>query len=298
MNLRPFLAAAALTLAGHAVSADTIPAASALGQSIGISGAMPDFDHVNISSPNVYDYTFASAPTDWRVQSGVWEMTNRWACSPGWSWFGGRSDETATVWNKRKFSGDISVQCYFAFKMGLSGTAKWMEFPHDMGVTIGGDGQSLGSGYSFLVGADNNTLSVLRKGSEVVAENRTREALLPIYTDGNPDAGQNSNVVHRRWWYVRVDKIGSTVSCYLDNKLLFSYNDPKPLDVGQVALWTYNNGIMLSRVQVYYQNEVRPAFTRQVSAPVQPTPPIQSVKAAQPAKAPVKIAAATPRLAG
>ena len=119
---------------------------------------MPDLGAVQVESGNVYDYTFSSAPVDWKVQSGVWEMTNRWSCSPQWSWFGGRSEEIASIWNKRKFSGDVSVQCYFAFKMGLSGTARWMEFPHDMGVTIGGDGKDLSSGYSLVIGADNNSL--------------------------------------------------------------------------------------------------------------------------------------------
>ncbi|HEX8551169.1 MAG TPA: hypothetical protein VF681_06390 [Abditibacteriaceae bacterium] len=234
-------------------------------QTIGVQGAMP-IDKVEIASPHVYDYTFASAPTDWRVQSGVWEMTNRWACAPGWSWFGGRSDETAAVWNKRKFSGDMSVQFYFAFKMGLAGTPAWKYHPSDMGVTIGGDGQNMGSGYNFVVGADDNAHSILMRGGKVVAESSAPEALLPTYTDGEPDNGHKEyEQLHRRWWYVRIDKIGSKVSCYLDNKLLFSYDDPKPLDAGHIALWTYNNGIMLSRVQVYYENEVRPQFVRRAT---------------------------------
>ena len=229
---------------------------------------MPNFEKVEISSPHVYDYTFASAPTDWRVQSGVWEMTNRWACSPGWSWFGGRSDETAAIWNKRKFSGDMSVQFYFAFKMGLAGTPAWKYHPSDMGVTIGGDGQNMSSGYSFVVGAEDNARSILMRSGNVVAENRTPDALLPAFTDGDPDSGHKEyEQLHRRWWYVRIDKIGSRVSCFLDNKLMFSYDDPKPLDAGQVALWTYDNGIMLSRVQVYYENEVRAPFVRRASAP-------------------------------
>src|SRR5688572_24801985 len=83
-------------------------------QAIGFDGALPDFSAVEIDNGHVYDYTFTSAPVDWRVQSGVWEMTNRWSCSPGWSWFGGRSEEIASIWNKRKFSGDFSIQFYFA----------------------------------------------------------------------------------------------------------------------------------------------------------------------------------------
>jgi hypothetical protein len=253
--------------AGLAISAGLALAgaqpAAATPQTIGLQGAVPDFEKVEIASSHVYDYTFASAPTDWRVQSGVWEMTNRWSCSPGWSWFGGRSDETAAIWNKRKFSGDVSVQFYFAFKMGLAGTTAWKYHPSDMAITVGGDGKNLSSGYTYIIGANDNARSLLMRSGEVVRENTTADALLPTYTDGEPDAGHKEyEKLHRRWWYVRIDKVGSRVSCYLDNKLLFSYDDPKPLDTGQIALWTYNNGIMLSRVQVYYQNEVRPLLVR------------------------------------
>lgn len=227
-------------------------AAQAAPETIGMQGTMPDLGSVQIENAHVRDYTFASAPTDWRVQSGVWEMTNRWSCSPGWSWFGGRSEEIAAVWNKRKFSGDMSVQFYFAFKMGLAGTPAWNYHPSDVALTFYGDGKNLSSGYSFIVGADNNSRSVLMKGDKMLAESRDESALLPKLTDGNPDM----NNLHRRWWYVKVNKIGPRVECWLDNKLLFSYNDPRPLDMGQIALWTYNNGIMLSRVQVFYENEV------------------------------------------
>lgn len=259
-------------------------------QTIGLRGTLPDFKNLEVESGNVYDYTFTSAPTDWWVQSGVWEMTNRWSCSPQWSWFGGRSEEIAATWNKRRFAGDLSIQCYFAFKMGLAGTPNWHYHPSDMAVSFCGDGQNLGSGYTLIVGADNNTHSVLLKGGQMVAESRVPEALLPVLTDGNPDM----NSLHRHWWYVRINKIGSRVECYLDDKLLITYNDPKPIEQGQMALWTYNNGIMLSRVQIYYENELRPQYlkaTPQVIPVAAPTP--RTIAPVAPAKrSPVKVASA------
>ena len=233
-------------------------------RTIGMSGVVPDLKNVEINTGNVYDYTFASAPTDWWVQSGVWEMTNRWSCSPGWSWFGGRSEEIAAVWNKRKFSGDMSIQFYFAFKMGLTGTPRWNYRPSDVALSFAGDGKNLGSGYSLIIGADGNKRSVLMKGDKVVAQSAEKAALLPVLADGQP----SMNDLHRHWWYVRINKIGSRIECYLDNELFLTYDDPNPLDAGQIALWTYNNGIMLSRVQIYYEQELRNA-TRQVVA--QPT---------------------------
>lgn len=243
-------------------------------QTIGLAGVLPDLKTVEIDSSNVYDYTFSSAPTDWSVQSGVWEMTNRWNCSPGWSWFGGRSEEIASVWNKRRFEGDISVHFYFAFKMGLAGTSRWNYHPSDVAVTICGDGKDLGSGYSFIVGADGNRHSILLKGDKVVAESSAKTALLPMMTDGQPA----TNDLHRHWWYVRINKIGSRVECWFDNNLAFTYHDPKPLDVGQIALWTYNNGIMLSRVQVYYQKELRPQYQKKtITAGRQPATVLAAV---------------------
>lgn len=256
-------------------------AAPAAPQAIGLSGTLPDLKTVQVDSGHVYDYTFTTAPTDWWTQSGIWEMTNRWSCSPGWSWFGGRSDETAAVWNKRRFAGDVSVQFYFAFKMGLAGSSRWDESPSNTAVTICGDGRNVGSGYSFIVGADNNEHSILMRGAKVVAESHNAASRLSTPVDGRPD----DSVLHRRWWYMKVNKIGPRVECWLDNKLLFSYDDPQPLDMGQVALWTYDNGIMLSRVQIYYANEVRPDYVKLVSQPTLSAPKAKSAVQVASAKA-------------
>lgn len=251
---RSFLLAAflAVPLAAHAAPT-----------SIGFAGALPDFKSVDVETRHVYDYTFSTAPTDWRIASGVWEMTNRWSCSPGWSWFGGRSDETAAIWNKRKLAGDQSAQVYFAFKMGLTGAAQWPEYPSDAALTICGDGKNLGSGYTFIAGADDNTRSVLMKNGQVVASSQRPEALLPRLTDGKPD----NDSIHRRWWLGRVDKAGGKITCYLDDKPILTYDDAAPIAGGQTAIWTYNNGLMLARVQLYYQSETRPVYAKSKAAP-------------------------------
>ena len=230
------------------------PAFAAPAQTIGLSGVMPDLGSVQVNSAHVYDYTFASPPTDWWVQSGNWDMTNRWSCSPGWSWFGGRSEEVAAIWNKRHFSGDTSVQTYFAYKMGVTGTGRWPEYPTNAGLTILGNGKDVGTGYTLIVGADNNTRSVLMRNGEIVAQTTKADALLPSVTDGMP----SSNELHRHWWYLRMNKVGSKVDCYFENKLILSYTDPDPIQSGQTAIWTYDNGILLSRVQIYFAREESP----------------------------------------
>jgi hypothetical protein len=253
-----------------------------------LSGARPDLSAVEVESGNVYDYTFASAPVDWRAQSGVWEMTNRWSCSPGWSWFGGRSEEIASLWNKRQFSGDFSAQFYFAFKMGLTGTNAWMEQPSDAAITVCGDGQNLGSGYSFVMAANNNQGAVLMKQGKIVAESKAPEAILASNIDGRATDAE----VHRKWWYAKINKIGNRIECWLDNKLILTYDDPQPLDAGQIALWTYNNGIMLSRVQVFYENEVKPNLFRAVAAPTKAPAKTQAKAPAQTIARSIKTATA------
>lgn len=252
MRLPLFIALTTLV----AANAHAAPAA------LGLSGAMPDLKGVQIESQNVYDYTFSTAPVDWVTQAGVWEMTNRWSCSPGWSWFGGRSDEVASVWNKRRLGGDQSAQLYFAWKMGLSGGG-WPEYPSDAALTICGDGQDLGSGYAFIMGADDNTRSVLMKNGKIVAQSDKPEAILPRLTDGNP----GNEAMHRRWWLGRVEKIGSEISCYLDDRLVVSWVDPQPIDGGQTAIWTVNNGLMLARVQLYFERELAPLRLAAVPVP-------------------------------
>lgn len=254
----PLAAALAVSLAGGAFAAPKEASTA-----IGFAGVLPDFKGVNLETRHVYDYTFSTAPTDWKIASGVWEMTNRWSCAPGWSWFGGRSDEVAAIWNKRKLSGDMSAQMYFGFKMGMSGVASWPEYPADAALTICGDGKSLGTGYTFIAGADDNTRSVLMKNGQIVASSSEPDAIMPRLTDGNP----GNDAMHRRWWFARVDKSGGKISCYLDDKLVLSYNDSAPLQGGQTAIWTLNNGIMLARVQLYYQSEIKPVYVKSVVAP-------------------------------
>lgn len=231
------------------------PANAAPANTIGLGGILPNLNSVQIRTANVYDYTFASPPTDWRVQSGIWNMTNRWSCSPGWSWFGGRSEAVAAVWNKRTFSGDLSVQCYFAFKMNLADTPRWNYHPSNVAMTILGNGKDLGTGYTLIIGDDNNTRTILMRNGKIVAQTTNPEALLPSVADGNPSMQQ----LHRHWWYLRINKVGQQVQCYFENKLILTYHDPSPIDSGQTAIWTYNNGIMLSRVQIYFENEKVPS---------------------------------------
>ncbi|MGC9320006.1 MAG: tetratricopeptide repeat protein, partial [Armatimonadota bacterium] len=210
---------------------------------------------VDIYSDHVYDYTFADPPSDWTPAGGLWETTSRWTCSPQWSWFGGfEQDGLAAVWTKRQFVGDITVEVYAGFKMGVAEGTRSYGNPNDMNVTICGDGANPASGYSFIYGGDLNSSTRIMRGETTLVENREPEALLPIWEDGQPQTYD----FHRKWWMLRVRKKGDLLQFWVDDRLVAEATDPEPLEAGRVAVWSRDNGLILSRIKIYYESEQIP----------------------------------------
>jgi hypothetical protein len=223
------------------------------------------FAAAEVQARQVLDYTFYRAPTDWRVTAGTWEVASRWTCSPGWSWFGGWSRDLAAVWNKREFAGDVVVQMFVAPRMDPQDTYQRVG---NLCITLCGDGNDVNSGYNFVFAGDHNRVTRLLRGNQVVQE--TNQVLLPVPFHG---AG------HRRWFHVTAEKIGNTVSLYVDHQLAARFTDPQPLTGRRVALWTRNSGMMVARATIYYERETvahggwRMAESKQqpLSASSQPT---------------------------
>ncbi len=220
-----------------------------------VTGGLPiEPGSVNIYSANLSDYTFGCAPVDWVVSGGHWESTSRWTCQPQWSWYGGYNQVgPATIWNKRQFAGDLVVELYGAFKMGFGVQGRNYKNPNDINITICGDGANLDSGYTFMVGGERNTTTRIMKGTQILAQTGDNAALFPIFENGFP----GSDEFHRKWWGIMARKRGSRLQLYLDNELVCEAQDPQPLNQGQVAIWTYNNGIIIPRIKVYYEHEIQ-----------------------------------------
>ncbi len=214
-----------------------------------------DIGQVDILSRNVCDYTFSSAATDWIARGGEWKQTNRWDCAEEWSWYGGIGvDAVAATWNKHHFLGDITVEIYGAFKMGVGGEQRYRH-PNDINICIHGDGAKLDSGYNFITGGGANTFSRIMKGNEVLAETREDAALFPIFEDAYP---READEFHRKWWGMRARLSGDKLQLYKDEQLILEADDADPLAGGRVAIWTMHNGIVVSRVKIYYQDEKTP----------------------------------------
>ncbi len=202
-------------------------------------GFRPKLSSFLLQADRALDYTFDQAPTDWWVGSGIWEVTNRWSCTPDWSWFGGIGRDVASIWHKRCFEGDVTLDYYVGPRMMDAGEGKFLEVCRNFNAVICGDGRSATSGYSAAIAADENAVGArLTRNGAVVATN---------------PAFRLVSRAHRRWFNVRLEQRGGTVSVCVEVQRTLSWTDAQPLRRGYAGIWTRDNGIMVPRVTLYYQ---------------------------------------------
>ncbi|HIE52081.1 MAG TPA: hypothetical protein EYP85_10010 [Armatimonadetes bacterium] len=207
-----------------------------------------DLEEVWVTSPYLYDTTFSEAPTDWWVARGVWETTSRWKCAPEWAWFGGSRHFNPVIWSKQDYSGNLVVEFYAAIQMDLPGPPHYSH-PSDLNATICGNGRDVSSGYSFIFAGWNNTASRIFKNGHLLAESTAPSAR--FY---HPKAGGDLRRFHRHWFRIRLEKLGTRLNFLVDDQLVLTCEDPHPLPGGKIALWTLNNGMLVARVRVWYEN--------------------------------------------
>ncbi len=223
-------------------------------------GVKVEEDGFRVYSPAVLNYPFSKAPADWRVAAGLWEVSNRWQCDPRWSFFSGRSlshqersmtaaeaklpadkNLQAVLWNKRKYGDNVVVEFFAGIKM-LGRRGRRYEYARDINCTLSADGKDVSSGYSFLFGGfDNDHSAILRKGKEVARTPSDERHRIP----------RRSNI-HHRWFYIRAERCGAQLHFTVDGGRVadLKYTDPDPLPGGRVAIWTWDCGIMISRVRI------------------------------------------------
>ncbi|MDZ7816643.1 MAG: hypothetical protein U5N86_11810 [Planctomycetota bacterium] len=68
-------------------------------------------DRIQLWAANHRSYSFATAPTDFHSLAGDWFVSSRWACSPQYSWLGGRAEPYALLATKFDLIGDFSLRC-------------------------------------------------------------------------------------------------------------------------------------------------------------------------------------------
>ncbi|MBM3501028.1 MAG: hypothetical protein FJX74_20440, partial [Armatimonadetes bacterium] len=222
-------------------------AAPLSGKLLGLLGASTE--HVNalvVASPNFRDDAFDSAPSDWFGGRGIWQVTTRWPCQPGWTFFGGTHNENPTLWTKHSYSGDTVLEFFANLPMDVPPPPGYSR-PSDLDAALCGDGVDLGSGYAFVFAGWRNTKSAILRRGQVVAE--TTDAVFVDPTSSNFN-------FHRHWFRVRVEKIGGRIAMSVDGREVLSYVDPDPLPGGRAALFSFHNGLMIGRSRLWFAEEI------------------------------------------
>jgi len=204
---------------------------------------------IRIDCPNVRDECFSEAPVDWRSAGGaIAEVSARWQSDPRWTFFSLsndlRGDKNAVLWNKRKFPGDVCMEMFVGTRMqGERGQP--YTYTRDINFSLCLDGSDLTKGYTFLWGGFGNHYSaILRNGVEVARMKKT------IPTDMN---------FTRYWFHYRVERRGNRLSFRVGrffedkdrlNGAEMVYEDSDPLPCTRLAIWTYDNGLAISRIRI------------------------------------------------
>ena len=193
------------------------------------------------STPDVLDYSFTAAPVDWRPARGLWQVSERWTCSPQWSFFSGQNDESPLLWSRFALQGDWTLEAYLATPMDM---ARGERSPMDINISLG-DGRNVSSGYSFLFAAKNREINQIRRQNAVAWE---KPFLMP--------AGVGDT--HQDWFYCRLekrtDKSGVHFKWSVNGREISNWSDAKPLpNANHLAFWSLKGGLSIARVRLWHQ---------------------------------------------
>lgn len=239
---------------------------------------------------NVKDFLFTESPHEWFNKGGRWQIINRFKCDPRWSHLNGESaDALADLWAKYLVEGDFCLEMYAGMRHG------WYARVGDINLTVMNKEKNIGDGYTFICsGWDANhsqmTSRFLRNGEPVATSDKY---LTPRFRAGNKRHFFNPLInrgrdVHGAWYYFKIRRIGSKIEYYFDNELVFSQDDPAPLDDGGFGVWTYLNSIMIARVKIAAEKLTRePVRFHKVNAAAIPdnAPSAAIIKDVEPIKA-------------
>ncbi len=213
---------------------------------------------LEVNSDSTYEYLFNTAPSEWQVGSGIWEVLNRWQCDPRWSWFSGDSpknpnkpnERLAMLWWRRQLEGDFTFEMYFGFKMDNIRGDKY-SYARDVNISLVPDTADLVSGYNFVIGGQigkrANAGSWVQRGSEKIPFMDNSDTTISRYAI-------DASASHRFWHHYMLTRRGNRFTLqFTDTKktqTLFDFTDNDPLPFNRIGLWTYDCGLMISRVRI------------------------------------------------
>ncbi|MCD6360175.1 MAG: DUF1080 domain-containing protein, partial [Armatimonadetes bacterium] len=200
--------------------------------------AVIDPADLDVLSPDVRTWIFKTAPADWEQLEGTWQISNRWSCSPQWTWLAGWNQTgVARILSRERYTGDMQVDFFIAARMMPypDGRKGHYEELRDLLAGLCEDRQ--GGGYQVIIGADKGTRSVLQRNGQVVATNTSWA--VPQHER------------HNNWLHVTLVKRGGIISVRAWDNEILRWEDPDPLEGGRVSLGTDHNGVIIPRVTIY-----------------------------------------------
>lgn len=206
---------------------------------------------VRARTRHVLDDAFSLAPVNWWGERGNWLVTARWPCDERWTFFGGLESDAPMLWSRHRYPGDIVFEAWLAQYMDNIDDPR-IGYRHlgNLNLALCGDGKNISSGYSFIYAGKDNTIVRIMRKEKVVAEQKKAQIM---------EKAMRLNVPwQRHWFHVRAEKHGGHLQLTVDGTKLLEYTDPNPLSGGQVAVWGYQNGLMIARARVWYEADGGP----------------------------------------
>jgi hypothetical protein len=185
-------------------------------------------DNLSLGASHALAYRFDRVEPDWIEAGGEWLFHSGMACIPWAYWLSGDGRETpAVVWNRRETPADLSARFDVSeYTVGYE-SGEHVHYPyHDISLAVCADGESLDSGYRFVIGAEGGRKTRLLRQGQVVAE--TAEPRFTATMGGHCNNPRAIEVV--------AEKRGGELRLTLNGALAFEYEDPAPLGPGRVAL--------------------------------------------------------------
>ncbi len=223
----------------------------------------PRPEHHRLFCRNLHNEFFEEAPVDWAWTDGAFRMDARWACQDQWNFLACGSTAVPMIVGKRHFSGEQVHEYYITPRPAMPWDAGDGEFRYDdvadrnnkfpilvanegwyvrrdFNLSFCTDGRNPLSGYAVLFGADDNAETRLVRRGEVVARSADPAFLFPQAAGYGP--------MHYFWRRFTVWKNGPRIRVWVDERPLFDYTDPEPIDGGHLAIWSVRNGFAITKV--------------------------------------------------
>ncbi len=240
--------------------------------------SLTDLHRSLVTRINVIDDAFAESPHNWLINGGVWQIVNRFQCTPSWSHMIGESADTmAALWYKALFSGDLTLEFYAGTRHG-----SWYQRMGDLNCTVMAQETTPSSGYTVTCTEWDDDLSqkwsTLRRDGEVMARSDAylvprrraglvRKFLNPLVSQGRP--------YHGAWYYIKLRKFGDRLEYYFDNEKIFEETDPQVIQQGLLGIWTFMHSMTVAQVKITFQEMTpRPVTLYPSDGAPAPAPPV------------------------